>query len=86
MPTLSSTPQPDDVRPFAAQELNAAANRAADDILAALSATDEGPRDLVNLVVNATAYYVAHPGATLSEAIEASYSESEFQVLEWATR
>jgi hypothetical protein len=69
---------------FTENQLDAAANRAADDILAATGAGDEGPRDLVNLVVNTTAHCLRQPDATLEEAIRASCQRDLAEVLEWA--
>jgi hypothetical protein len=82
-----STAGPDDSQPlFTERELDGAANRAADEILDAIGATDEGQRDLANLLVNTTAFYLTHPNATLNEAIENAYSDPVADVLEWPNR
>lgn len=73
-------------RRFTAAELATAANRAADDILERIDADDEGERDLVNLVVNATAVYLDDPEATLDDAIRTSYQLEPEEVLEWTQR
>lgn len=65
-------------------DVQEAANRAADDIIAALELPDEGKRDCVNLVVNATLYYLdGNPDATLADAIRDRYQEEPARVLEW---
>ncbi len=71
---------------FTDEELSTAANRAAEEILEAIDAPDEGPRDLVNLLVNVTGHYLANPAATLTDAIEANYGEPAAEVLDWAKR
>jgi hypothetical protein len=48
-------------------------NRAADDILEAISAPDEGVRDALNLLVNAGMHYLDNPDSDLNDAIVASY-------------
>jgi hypothetical protein len=71
---ISAPAQPDQAeRRFTTAELETAANRADDDILERLDATDEGQRDLVNLVVNTAAVYLDDPEANLDDAIRASY-------------
>ncbi|GAB1646785.1 hypothetical protein [Krasilnikovia sp. MM14-A1259] len=61
-----------------------ALNQAADDILEAVSAGDEGLRDGLNLMANATAHYLRHGDqATLHAAIEASYDDDPAQILSW---
>jgi hypothetical protein len=71
-----------------AEEVSAAANRAADDVLEAIDAPDEGVRDAINLVVNATLTYLKSPDATLEEAIAANYKleEDDEGPIEWAQR
>jgi hypothetical protein len=71
-----------------AEEVSAAANRAADDVLEAIDAPDEGVRDAINLVVNATLTYLKSPDATLEEAIAANYKldEGDEGPIEWAQR
>jgi hypothetical protein len=68
---------------FTDEQLGVAGNRAAADIRAAIGAGEEGERDLVNLVVNTTAHYLHHPDSTLTQAIEAFYSEPPAKVLAW---
>lgn len=58
---------------FTRDKVSVAANRAANDVLEAIDAPDEGVRDAINLVVNATLTYLEHPDATLQEAIGANY-------------
>jgi hypothetical protein len=69
-------------------EVLAAMNRAADDVLSAIAAPDEGTRDAVNLVVNAATTYLENPDATLDEAIEENYTldEDGDGPIEWAQR
>lgn len=84
---MSAPTQPDQAeRRFTEAELESAANRAGDDILERIDASDEGQRDLVNLVVNATAVYLGDPEATLDDAIRASYPLEPEEVLEWTQR
>jgi carbon storage regulator len=71
---------------IADEELSGQANRAAADIIAAIGAGDEGPRDLVNLTVNTLAAYLRDPAATLADAIAAAYSQPAEVVLRWARR
>lgn len=73
---------------FTRDEVSQALNRAADDVLGAINAPDEGVRDAVNLVVNAAMTYLDTPDATLDEAIEENYEpdESGDGPIEWAQR
>lgn len=64
----------------------AALNRAADDILEAIDAPDEGARDLANLLVNVTVAYLDGSASTLTQAIEQSYDADPEEVLEWCKR
>jgi hypothetical protein len=70
---------------YAREDVEAALNRAADHVLEAIDAPDEGKRDVANLIVNATAHYLDHPEATLTEAIEAADYDSATpdEVLDW---
>jgi hypothetical protein len=63
-------------------------NRAADDVLEAINAPDEGTRDAVNLVVNAAMTYLGTPDATLQDAIDSNYQfdEDDGGPIEWAQR
>jgi hypothetical protein len=75
---------PSKAKTFTTEQLNTAANRAANEILEAIDAPEEGVRDALNLQVNATAYFLEHPDATLADAITANYSERPETVLAWA--
>lgn len=71
------------------EQVSVAANKAADDVLVATQAPDEGMRDAVNLVVNATMHYLDFPEGTLTEAIvAANYAgvEDPADVIEWCGR
>ena len=48
-------------------------NRAADEVLNAIDAPDEGARDAINLVVNAGLHFLRDANATLADAIAANY-------------
>jgi hypothetical protein len=67
-------------------------NRAADDVLEAIDAPDEGVRDAINLVVNVAMHYLAHPepsdAHSVQAAIDANYEldESGDGPIEWAQR
>jgi hypothetical protein len=71
---------------YTAAQINDALNRAADTVLEATDAGDEGPRDLINLHVNTAAGLLENPEATLQEVIEASYSEPPAVVIGWASQ
>lgn len=73
---------------YTTDEISAALNRAADDVLTAINAPDEGTRDAVNLVVNAALTYLDAPDATLDAVIEENYELDEDDVgpIEWAQR
>lgn len=84
---MSAPAHPDQAgRRFSTAELASAANRAAEDILERVDASDEGQRDLVNLVVNTTAAYLEDPEASLDDAIRARYQLEPGEVLEWTQR
>lgn len=69
---------------FSMKDVIDALNRAGDDIIEAIDPPAEGKRDVVNLLVNAGTHYLAHPQATLREAIVASYDgEDPAEVIEW---
>lgn len=71
-------------RIYSGQAVQVALNRAADDVLEAIDAPDEGKRDVANLVVNAAMHYLDKPEASLADAIVAEYGvEDAVQVLEW---
>lgn len=73
---------------YSREQVSVAMNRAADDVLEAIDAPDEGTRDAVNLVVNAAMTYLEKPGATLTDAITENYSiePGEEGPIEWAQR
>jgi len=84
---MSVPAKPDTAEPrFTSAEIDAAANRAVEDILARIQAGDEGQRDLLNLLVNTTGVYLDDPEATLDDAIRASYQREPAEVLEWTQR
>ncbi len=60
-----------------------ALNEAADDILDAVDAGDEGLRDAVNLMVNATLAYLRGEATDLHEVAEGSYGEDLDTILGW---
>jgi hypothetical protein len=67
-------------------------NSAADDVLEAIDAPDEGVRDAINLVVNVAMHYLEHPepsdAHSVQSAIDASYEldNSGDGPIEWAQR
>ncbi len=84
---MSAPAQPDrGERRFNATELEVAANRAAEDILARINAGDKGQRDLLNLQINATAEYLRDPTTNLDDVIRACYQREPREVLEWTQR
>lgn len=69
---------------WAASTVSKALNRAANCLEDRMG--DEGPRDAVNLVVNAAVYYLENPDKrNLEQAIEEHYSDSPDEVLDWIT-
>ena len=60
---------------FTAQQVLDALNHAADDILDAVDAGDEGLRDGINLMVNATIAYLRGDAANLHDVADVSYGE-----------
>jgi hypothetical protein len=66
------------------KEIEAAANRAAEALLAAIKPAGARTTDLVNLQVNVTVHFAEHPDATLEEALAANYSTPPEEVLAWA--
>lgn len=68
---------------YTKEQVEGALNRAADDVLDAIKAGDEGERDVANLVVNAGLHYLEHPQATLATAITAEYDDAAETVLGW---
>nr|WP_036342931.1 hypothetical protein [Micromonospora purpureochromogenes] len=68
---------------FTQQQVADALNRAADEILDAVNAGDEGLRDALNLMVNATGDYLAGKANTLREVVENGYHDDYETVLSW---
>jgi hypothetical protein len=68
---------------YSEEDVSAAVNQAADDILDAVDAGDAGLRDGVNLLVNATVSYVTGKARDLSEVVEQSYEADYDEVLSW---
>jgi len=68
---------------FTEQQIGAALNRAADDILAAVHAGDEGLRDAMNLIVNAAMAYLTGQARNLRQVVEQGYEADYAQVLSW---
>jgi hypothetical protein len=58
-------------------------NHAADDFLDAVDAGDEGLRDGLNLLVNATIAYLTGQAETLHDVVEHSYDADYEEVLSW---
>lgn len=68
---------------FTEQQVVDALNSAADDILDAVDAGDEGLRDGINLMVNATIAYLRGDASDLDDVTEASYGEDLDTILGW---
>jgi hypothetical protein len=68
---------------FTEQQVINALNRAADDILDAVEAGDEGARDALNLVVNSAAAYLRGSAADLQDVVQQSYDADYSTVLSW---
>lgn len=68
---------------FTTAEVADVVDQAADEILDAVDASDEGLRDAVNLMVNATTTYLAGEADALREAVELNYDENFETVLGW---
>ncbi len=83
-PPATAAPQPTVPRAaFTDDDVVTALNQAADDILDAVDAGDEGLRDALNLMVNATIAYLRGDARDLREAVEHSYGEDHETVLGW---
>lgn len=78
--TTASVPEP---VAFTAQQVLDALNAAADDILDAVDAGDEGLRDGINLMVNATIAYLRGEASDLRDVAQGSYGEDLDTVLGW---
>lgn len=68
---------------FTEQQVAAALNHAADDILDAVDAGDEGLRDGLNLLVNATVAYLTGRAQNLQEVVGQGYDADYPTVLSW---
>ena len=68
---------------FTAQQVADAVNHAADDILEAVVAGDEGLRDAMNLIVNATLGYLTGEAQNLQDVVEQGYDADSPTVLSW---
>jgi hypothetical protein len=68
---------------FTREEVLDAVNAAADDILDAVDAGDEGLRDGLNLMVNASIAYLCGEATDLEDVVAAKYSEDYPTVLGW---
>lgn len=70
-----------------AYDINAvsdAVNKAANDIIEAVDAGEEGLRDALNLMVNATICYLDGTASTLAEVAEQNYDEASIEdILDW---
>lgn len=64
-------------------EVSAALNRAADDIAEAAEAEDEGLRDALNLMVNATAAYLSGEAEDLVQVAALGYDADLSSILSW---
>jgi len=64
-------------------EVAAALNKACDDILDATGAEDEGLRDALNLMVNATADYLSGKAQDLHQVAELNYEADLGTILGW---
>jgi hypothetical protein len=78
--TTTSMPEP---ATFTEQQVLDALNAAADDILDAVDAGDEGLRDGINLMVNATLAYLRGEASDLHDVVEGSYGENLDTILGW---
>jgi hypothetical protein len=68
---------------FTEQQVVDALNSAADDILDAVDAGDEGLRDGINLMVNATLAYLRGDASDLDDVADSSYGEDLDTILGW---
>lgn len=58
---------------YSAEQVSAALNRAADDIISAAELPDTGTIDALNLLVNAAVSYLTDPGITLADVARDNY-------------
>jgi hypothetical protein len=68
---------------FTEEAVSAEVNRAADDILEAVNASDVGLRDAINLLVNAALAYLTGQAQDLRGVVEENYDASYAEVLSW---
>ncbi|MDT5024259.1 MAG: hypothetical protein QOE61_685 [Micromonosporaceae bacterium] len=68
---------------FSAQQVTDAVNRAAADFLDAVDAGDEGLRDAMNRMVNATVAYLTGQAQDLTAVIQQGYDADYPTVLTW---
>jgi len=68
---------------FTQQQVLDALNEAANDILHAVHAGDEGLRDGINLMINATIAYLCGEADDLHDVVDVSYDEDYDTVLGW---
>jgi hypothetical protein len=68
---------------FTEQQVADAVNHAADDILDVVEAGDEGLRDAMNLMVNATVAYLTGEAQNLQDVVEQDYDADYPTVLSW---
>lgn len=70
-------------RTWTTDQVEAALNSAADDILEATEAEDEGLRDALNLLVNAALSYLTGEAADLEGVAEKNYDADLSSILSW---
>jgi hypothetical protein len=68
---------------YTAEEISAALNKAADDIIEATEAEDEGLRDALNLMVNAAGAYLWDGAKNLEEVAEKNYDADLDSIVGW---
>lgn len=78
----TATTMPEPVT-FTEQQVLDALNDAANDILDAVDAGDEGLRDGINLMVNATIGYLRGEASDLHDVADGSYGENLDTILGW---
>jgi hypothetical protein len=83
--TITDNPTPEPAPAvFTREEVTQALNQAADDILDAVDAGDEGLRDGLNLLVNASVAYLAGEADNLQDVVEGNYGDEDYEtVLSW---
>lgn len=83
MTTTDSTAAAPVAVTFTEQQVLDALNDAANDILDAVDAADEGLRDAINLMVNASIAYLRGEAADLHGVVDGSYGEDLDTILGW---